>query len=80
MIRLLTSYSVTLPFSNNFKRRTSRKSAWYYPGNADDFYRAQCTILAAETERAGVALDLTETPTPISTVGIDDDEYVLEFS
>lgn len=43
------------------------------PGDADDLYKAQCTNLVAETEKVGVDLVLTETPTPISTVSIDDD-------
>ena len=43
------------------------------PGDADDSYKAQCTNLAAETEKVGVDLVLTETPTPISTVSIDAD-------
>lgn len=43
------------------------------PSDADDLYKAQCMNLAAETQKVGVDLVLTETPTPISTVSIDDD-------
>ncbi|KAA8645024.1 uncharacterized protein ATNIH1004_009235 [Aspergillus tanneri] len=50
------------------------------PDDADELYKAQCTNLAVETERAGVALEITETPVPISTIGIDDDKCFLEFS
>ena len=43
------------------------------PSDADDLYKAQCMNLEVETEKAGVDLVLMETPTPISTVSIDDD-------
>lgn len=49
------------------------------PSDADDLYKAQCMNLTAETEKVGVVLVLTEYPAPISTVGIDDDEYCLEY-
>lgn len=49
------------------------------PDDADDLYKAQCTSLAAETKRAGVALELTEIPIPISTLA-KDEEYYMDYS
>lgn len=47
------------------------------PDDADDSYKAQCANLVEATERAGVSLVLTRNPTPISTVGIDEEQCFL---